>query len=59
MSGLYLFPQERIQEENTVSGNLDSPEGGFDALLQTIVCQDVSLLDFVFYDVLIDHRVER
>ena len=24
-----------------ISGNLDSPEGGFDGLLQAIVCQDV------------------
>ncbi|XP_065897542.1 integrin beta-1-like [Dysidea avara] len=29
-----------IQDE-IISGNLDSPEGGFDALLQTIVCQDI------------------
>ena len=26
-----------------ISGNLDSPEGGIDGLLQAVVCQDVSL----------------
>ena len=30
----------RINEQ-IISGNLDSPEGGLDALMQVIVCQDV------------------
>jgi integrin beta 1 len=32
-----------------VSGNLDSPEGGFDALMQVIVC-DVSILIYFEFD---------
>ena len=28
--------------ERRISGNLDSPEGGIDGLLQAVVCQDVS-----------------
>ena len=36
----YIHLQQRIQDE-IISGNLDSPEGGFDAMLQVIVCQNV------------------
>ena len=33
-----------------VSGNLDGPEGGFDALMQAIVCDEVCLYDsYVLY----------
>ena len=31
---------ERAVSEQLVSGNLDTPEGGFDALLQVAVCED-------------------
>ena len=45
-----------------ISGNLDTPEGGFDALLQVIVCQEVghTLLAFYLflYCFLIDSRME-
>ncbi|XP_066440322.1 integrin beta-7 [Eleutherodactylus coqui] len=37
-SNLTLF-QQRVSAEN-ISGNLDSPEGGFDAILQAAVCTD-------------------
>ncbi|KAL4648065.1 integrin beta-4 isoform X1 [Arapaima gigas] len=36
-SNITLFG-EKLQEER-ISGNLDAPEGGFDAILQTAVCQ--------------------
>ncbi|NWW14452.1 ITB4 protein, partial [Oreocharis arfaki] len=32
------FSQELRKER--ISGNLDAPEGGFDAILQTAVCKD-------------------
>lgn len=32
------FFREKLQKER-ISGNLDAPEGGFDAILQTAVCQ--------------------
>ena len=35
-----LILQNLIQTV-TISGNLDEPEGGFDALAQVIVCQEV------------------
>ncbi|XP_059360036.1 integrin beta-4 isoform X2 [Carassius carassius] len=31
--------RDKLQEER-ISGNLDAPEGGFDAILQTAVCQE-------------------
>ncbi|XP_005166847.1 integrin beta-4 isoform X3 [Danio rerio] len=31
--------RQKLQKER-ISGNLDAPEGGFDAILQTAVCQD-------------------
>ncbi|XP_069828281.1 integrin beta-7 isoform X4 [Dendropsophus ebraccatus] len=37
-SNLTLF-QQRVSAEN-ISGNLDTPEGGFDAILQAAVCTD-------------------
>lgn len=30
--------REKLQKQR-ISGNLDAPEGGFDAILQTAVCQ--------------------
>ncbi|XP_054831784.1 integrin beta-4 isoform X1 [Eublepharis macularius] len=33
------FSQELMTER--ISGNLDAPEGGFDAILQTVVCKDI------------------
>ena len=36
-----LYLQDSIKEQN-ISGNLDVPEGGFDALMQVAVCEDVS-----------------
>ena len=41
----HVHLQQRIQNE-TISGNLDSPEGGFDAMLQVIVCQNVRSITF-------------
>lgn len=38
-SNTELFNKE--VENANVSGNLDAPEGGFDALMQAIVCKDV------------------
>jgi integrin beta 1 len=35
---VYLF-QEKIKEAQ-ISGNLDSPEGGFDAIMQAVVCNE-------------------
>ena len=32
--------QDRVQEQR-ISGNQDSPEGGFDGFLQSIVCTDL------------------
>ena len=37
----YSISKAGIQARR-ISGNLDSPEGGFDGFLQSIVCQDVS-----------------
>jgi len=31
-----------------ISGNLDSPEGGFDAMLQVITCQNVRYIIFLY-----------
>uniref|UniRef100_A0AAY4CT15 Integrin beta n=1 Tax=Denticeps clupeoides TaxID=299321 RepID=A0AAY4CT15_9TELE len=36
-SDINIF-KEKLKKEN-ISGNLDAPEGGFDAILQTAVCQ--------------------
>ena len=36
-----LYLQDRVKQQN-ISGNLDVPEGGFDALMQVAVCEDVS-----------------
>lgn len=36
-----LYLQDSVKEQN-ISGNLDVPEGGFDALMQVAVCEDVS-----------------
>lgn len=36
---MYFLSQYEVQEA-PVSGNLDAPEGGFDAIMQAIVCQD-------------------
>lgn len=33
------YPQKEV-EDAPVSGNLDAPEGGFDAIMQAIVCQE-------------------
>lgn len=33
------IPQEEVKRAN-VSGNLDAPEGGFDAIMQAITCRD-------------------
>ncbi|XP_063264930.1 integrin beta-4 isoform X2 [Prinia subflava] len=37
-SNIHHFSQELRKER--ISGNLDAPEGGFDAILQTAVCKD-------------------
>ncbi|NXU56976.1 ITB4 protein, partial [Turnix velox] len=37
-SNIHHFSQELRKER--ISGNLDAPEGGFDAILQTAVCED-------------------
>lgn len=34
-----VYLQERVRNA-PISGNMDSPEGGFDALMQAIVCRD-------------------
>jgi len=36
-----LYLQDSVKEQN-ISGNLDVPEGGFDALMQVAVCENVS-----------------
>uniref|UniRef100_A0A1B0CHL5 Integrin beta n=2 Tax=Endopterygota TaxID=33392 RepID=A0A1B0CHL5_LUTLO len=33
-------PEEKEVSEASVSGNLDAPEGGFDAIMQAIACRD-------------------
>ena len=30
----------KLVEESPISGNIDGPEGGFDAIMQSIVCRD-------------------
>ena len=45
---MYIHLQQRIQDE-IISGNLDSPEGGLDAMLQVIVCQNVRSV--IFYSI--------
>lgn len=35
--GFFLFLQKEV-EEAEISGNLDAPEGGFDAVLQALTC---------------------
>ncbi|XP_053903128.1 integrin beta-4 isoform X3 [Malaclemys terrapin pileata] len=37
-SNIHHFSQELMKER--ISGNLDAPEGGFDAILQTAVCKE-------------------
>lgn len=46
-SNINHFSQELSKER--ISGNLDAPEGGFDAILQTAVCK-VSVARAVFND---------
>lgn len=36
--------QEKVREA-PISGNLDGPEGGFDAIMQAIVCPDIGWRD--------------
>ncbi|NXC05610.1 ITB4 protein, partial [Orthonyx spaldingii] len=36
-NNIHQFSQELSKER--ISGNLDAPEGGFDAILQTAVCE--------------------
>ena len=39
--------QERVGQASTeLSGDLDTPEGGFDGLMQTIMCEQVTLAFF-------------
>lgn len=35
-----IFNQDKVQKA-PVSGNLDAPEGGFDAIMQAIVCGQI------------------
>lgn len=37
----------RVIKQQRISGNMDTPEGGFDAMLQAAVCQ-VSIISFHF-----------
>jgi len=40
---MYVYAYDLFQHEvgaAGVSGNVDGPEGGFDALMQTVVCSD-------------------
>lgn len=39
ISLLCFLSQEKV-EEAAVSGNLDAPEGGFDAIMQAVVCRE-------------------
>ncbi len=36
------FAQAEVDRQANISGNQDSPEGGFDGMLQSVVCTDVS-----------------
>ena len=36
------FTRQTAVNDRIISGNLDSPEGGLDGLLQAVVCKDVS-----------------
>ncbi len=36
---LFYSDLQRKVEEAPISGNLDSPEGGFDAIMQAIACK--------------------
>ena len=43
MHSLHLsFTCQTAVNDRIISGNLDSPEGGLDGLLQAVVCKDVS-----------------
>ena len=39
---VFIFNCQMAVNSRIISGNLDSPEGGIDGLLQAVVCQDVS-----------------
>lgn len=38
----FFLLQTKITEQK-ISGNLDAPEGGFDALMQVAVCENVCI----------------
>ena len=42
ISSIFVIHCQNAVNSSIISGNLDSPEGGLDGLLQTVVCQDVS-----------------
>lgn len=44
---LFSLLQDKVKEQ-VISGNLDEPEGGFDALMQVAVCEKVSPMQLVY-----------
>ena len=44
---LLFFLQDRVgQASIALSGDLDTPEGGFDGLMQTTICEQVTMKFF-------------